>query len=38
MAHNNKARSATLIKLPLNTQIADVVVPNFSFITTAKLL
>ena len=38
MAHNNKAKSATLVKLLLDIQIADVVVFNFLSITVAKLL
>ena len=38
MAHNNEAKSTTLVKLLLNIQIADVVIPNSLSITTAKLL
>jgi len=38
MAHNNKARSATLVRLLLYTQIADIVIFNSLFITTIKLL
>jgi len=38
MAHNNKAGSITLVKLLLDIQMVDVVVPNFLSITVVKLL